>query len=261
MKLTNKFIIIIPLYNAKDLVERCIMSIATQKFDNLGIIIRDDISNDGSDKVVKNLLGNQNDEFQTNFMGKDIIYVRNSKKLYPVGNTYESVINYVDNRDAIIGVVDGDDSLSNINAISKVNNVYEGNKDLWLVWSQHSCSNGQSGQSKPLPPDNVIYNNRNYWSVSHFRTSKIGLFYKLSPEDLKDPFVNDSYYTFAGDAAFLFPFIEMCGNEHAEFIQESLYIYNNNLPTNEHNKNLNNAIKYGNYVRTNGKRYTKLISL
>ncbi len=40
MKLNNRFIIIIPLYNAKDLIESCLMSILTQTYDDLGIIIK-----------------------------------------------------------------------------------------------------------------------------------------------------------------------------------------------------------------------------
>jgi len=258
MKLNNKFIVVIPLYNAKDLVEQCLMSIITQDYDDVGIIIRDDISTDGTDKVVKKLLGTDNDEFQTNFMGKDVIYIRNKEKFYPVGNTYDSVINYVNNDDSIISVVDGDDMLSTNNAISKVVKIYEEKDNVWLVWSQHRNTNGSVGQSKPLPNDNVIYNHRNYWSVTHFRTSKKKLFHNIRKEDLIDPFTGGEWSSYAGDAAFLYPFIEMCGNEHSFFLNEVLYHYNNNLPTNEHNKNINNAVKYGNYFKQQGNKYKKL---
>jgi hypothetical protein len=39
-----------------------------------------------------------------------------------------------------------------------------------------------------------------------------------------DPFVDGSYYTYAGDAAFLFPFIEMCGNENHILMRFFMYI-------------------------------------
>jgi glycosyltransferase involved in cell wall biosynthesis len=261
MKIKNKFIIVIPLYNAKDLIEQCLMSIFTQTFDDLGVIIRDDMSIDGTDKIVKTLLGIENDMSKTNFMGKDVLYIRNTKKLYPVGNTYESVIKHVDNDNAIIGVVDGDDMLSDRKSIEKIYKIYEDNPNKWLVWSQHRNTNGSKGQSKSLPSDEVIYNNRNYWSVTHFRTSHIKLYYKLSKVDLLDPFIEDSYFTFSGDAAFLYPFIEMCGNEHSYFLNETLYHYNNDLPSNEHHKNLSNAIKYGRYIKENGKKYSQIRSL
>ncbi len=261
MKLTNKFIIVVPVHNAKDLIESCLSSIVHQSFDDLGIIIRDDISTDGTDEVIKEYLGITEDMIQTKMLGKDVIFVNNKFKLYPIGNTYESVMKYVDNKDAIIGVVDGDDSLIGSKAVQKVYDIYQEDPNRWLVWSQHVNQDGSTGQSTPMPPDSLIYESRTYWVVSHFRTSRVGLFHKLNPEDLKDPFVENSYYTYAGDAAFLFPFCEMAGNEHSYFLNEKLYLYNNNLPTNEHNKNVNDAIKYGTYIRQSGKKYTKLTNL
>ena len=261
MKLTNKFIVVIPLYNAKNLIEQCLMSIVTQDFKDVGIIIRDDISTDGTDLVVKKILGNDSDEFQTQLMGKDIIYIRNKEKFYPVGNTYDSVINYVDNDDSIIAVVDGDDMLSKRSSISTINKVYEDNDGAWLVWSQHRSSDGSPGQSKPLPSDEVLYSSRNYWSVTHFRTCKKSLYHKLDIKDLMDPFTDEKFSSFAGDAAFLFPIIEMCGNEHSYFLDEVLYHYNNDLPTNEHNKDVSNAVKYGSYFKHKGIKYKKLKSL
>lgn len=257
MKLTNKFIIIIPLYNAKDLIEICLSSILSQDFDDLGVIIRDDISTDGTDTIVRNFLNIKGDLVKTKYGNKDVLFIRNTEKMYPVGNTYDSVINYVNNDNAIIGVVDGDDSLTSSKAVNKINKIYE-EEDKWLVWSQHKNTNGSLGQSMALPSDETIYNNRNYWSVTHFRTSKAFLFKKIDKKDLMDPFIENSYYTFAGDAAFLYPFIEMSGNEKSYFLNEVLYLYNNELPTNEHRKSIDNAIKYGSYVKNNGKKYKKL---
>jgi len=258
MKLKNKFIIIIPVYNAKDLVEDCLMSILSQNFDDLGIIIRDDISTDGTDDVIRKLLEIEGDESLVKFNDKDVLFIRNANKLYPLGNTYESVINYVDNDEAIIGVVDGDDKLSSSNAVKIIYDLYE-KTDKWFIWAQHRKSSGSIGESKPLPLDTDIYLKRNYWSASHFRTSKAFLFKHLNPEDLKDPFVENSYFTYAGDAAFLFPFCEMCGNDKSYFLDEVLYFYNNELPTNEHIKSYENAVKYGSYIRNSGNRYEKLI--
>jgi glycosyltransferase involved in cell wall biosynthesis len=257
MKLYNKFIIIVPVYNAKNLIVDCLSSIFTQSFEDLGVIIRDDCSTDGTDIEIKKFLGVDGDEVISKFNNKDFIFIKNQKKLYPVGNTYESVINFVDNQESIIGVVDGDDKLYVRTAVSKINKVYE-NENKWMVWSQHQNSSGGIGSSKPLPENDIIYSSRNYWSVTHFRTSKCFLFHKLNKEDLMDPFDKDTYFKFCGDASFLYPFCEMCGNEKSFFLNEILYYYNNTLPTNEHNKNFNMAVKYGLHVKSNGKKYTKL---
>ncbi len=257
MKLNNKFIIIIPVYNAKDLIIECLSSIISQDFDDLGIIIRDDISNDGTDTIINDFFNMEGDDWKTNFEGKDILFIRNKTKFYPIGNTYDSVINHTSNDDAIIAVVDGDDRLSSSKSVKKIYDIYE-KYDKWLVWSQHRNTNGNVGQSRPLPTDDIIYSTRNYWSVTHFRTSKAFLFKKLNKNDMMDPFVENSFYTYAGDAAFLYPFIEMCGNEKSYFLDEVLYVYNNELPTNEHHKSIDNAIKYGNYIKNNGNKYYKV---
>ena len=73
-----------------------------------------------------------------------------------------------------------------------------------------------------------------------------------------DPFDNSGYYKFCGDAAFLFPFIEMSGNEKSFFLNEVFYHYTDNSPLNEHNKNVQSAITYGNFIRQKGNRYKKL---
>lgn len=257
MKLTNKFIIVVPVYNAKDLIKTCLSSILNQNFDDLGVIIRDDMSTDGTDVEIRTFLGLSDDNSFTEYNGKNVLFIRNEEKFYPVGNTYDSVMNYVDNDDAIIGVVDGDDSLISPEAVNKIFEIYQ-EEGKWLVWSQHMNSNGSRGQSNSLPPDDVIYSTRQYWSVSHFRTSRLFLYKYLDKNDILDPFVENSYFTYAGDAAFLFPFMEMCGNDKSYFLDEVLYLYNNELPTNEHNKDVNNAIKYGSYIRHSGTRYNKL---
>jgi hypothetical protein len=76
------------------------------------------------------------DFWKIEFNGKDIIYIRNTTKFYPIGNTYDSVINYTSDDNSIIAVVDGDDRLSNSKAVNRISYVYD-TENKWLVWSQH----------------------------------------------------------------------------------------------------------------------------
>ena len=259
MKLKNKIVIVVPVYNVENLITQCLVSILNQTFNDLGIIIRDDLSTDKTKEIIRNFFGitGVDSTHFLKFKNKDIIYIENQKKLYPCGNTYESVLNYIENKDTIVGVVDGDDKLSDNFCLEKINSIYE-EKKVWMVWTQNKPSSGQPGFSKKLPPDEIIYSSRNYWSVSHFRTQKTLLFHNLIKEDLIDPFDKNSYYKFCGDAAFLFPFIEMCGNQKSFFLDEIFYNYNDNLPLNEHNKDVQSAITYGNFIRQKGNRYKKL---
>jgi len=124
-KLSNKFIIVIPLYNVKNLIIECLDSIFNQSYSDLGVIIRDDVSNDETTEIIKNYFSIDSDILNFKFKNKDVIFIKNKNKLYPVGNIYDSVINYVNNLDSIIGVVDGDDYLIDSDAVSKIEKIYK----------------------------------------------------------------------------------------------------------------------------------------
>lgn len=261
-KLHNKFVIIIPNYNVENLIEASIRSVVAQNFVDVGIIIRDDMSTDRTPEVLEGMLKiNGREEKRTNYLGRDILYFRNSRKFYVAGNTYDSVVNHVDNPEAIIGVLDGDDMLMDLSALDKIYRVYQ-EKKVWQVWTQHQAiskiQDKTSGWSSALPCDEEIYAHRNYWAVSHFRTCKAWLFNYLNPEDLKDPFQNSPYCQYAGDASLTYALTELCANEKSYFLDEVLYLYNDNLPLNDHNIALETQKKYADYLRNYQQKYKKI---
>lgn len=263
-KLGNKFIIVVPCYNVENLIESSIRSIIAQSFEDVGIIIRDDMSTDRSPDIVADLFQiNGIDEIKTTFLGRDVLFIRNQQKFYGAGNTYDSATNYVNNPESIIGTVDGDDMLIDIHTLAKVNQIYQ-DKQVWQVWSQHQAisriQKDIRGWSAPLPSDKEIYDHRNYWSVSHFRTCKAWLFDYLQQEDLRDPFLNQPYCQYAGDASLTYALTELCGNERSYFLDEILYLYNDNLALNDHNIGLKEQEKYATYLRRSQRKYEKLIS-
>lgn len=261
MRLSNKFIIVIAVYNGASCIINAIESVIMQKFDDLGIIIRDDASNDGTPIIIKNFLGMPDSTNHIKFQGKDVLIIKNETKLYGGGNTYDSAINNVCNRESIIGVLDGDDCLLDDCAVQKINRIYE-ERNMWQVWSQHYPKSKihllKDGYSNPLPDDLFLYSSRDYWSVSHFRTCKAWLFNHIERADLIDPFDNYPFYRYAGDAAFLYPLIELCGNERCFFLNEPLYLYSDDLMTNDHNKSKENMEKYTLHLKNVAKRYQKL---
>jgi len=262
-KLTNRFIVIIPVCNAGNLIRRAIQSVINQDFYDLGIIIRDDCSTDNTGTLITEMLSiNGVTAQQATLKRRNIIFIRNSHKLYPAGNIYESVQNLVENKEAIIGVVDGDDELIVPDAVSEIYKVYE-QQQKWLVWSQHQpkslLSKKQTGYSSGLPANETIYSTRDYWAVSHFRTCKAWLFDKIHREDLNDPFTDIPFMKMASDAALLYPMIEMCGNERSYFLNKVLYLYNDLLPTNESSLYKNDLEKYINHIRNDKDKYLTLI--
>ena len=256
MKLTNDFIIVIPVWNAEHFIIDALLSVFHQDYTNLGVIIRDDMSTDNTPQIIERVLGiDGKKNTHTKHKGKDVIYVQNDKKLYGGGNTFESVRSYVENPEAIIGVVDGDDRLLTQDAVSRVKKHYD-EMDIWMLWTQHKSTSGRDGKSCPIP-ENYLDLNREYWSVDHFRTSKAWLFNKINRYDMIFPLTNE-YYPVCGDAAFLFPTIEMVGIERSYFLDEELYLYRDNITTNDMYVDLLGSRKYAKFIRHNGTRYYKL---
>ena len=67
----------------------------------------------------------------------------------------------------------------------------------------------------------------------------------------------DQYSPECGDAAYLYPLVEMCGRDRTLFVDEVLYHYRDNLSTNEHRGKYNKAVEYGLRLKTL-KPYKKL---
>ena len=258
-QLTNDFITVVPVWNGEETIIRTLDSILGQNYEDLGVIIKDDLSDDRTPEVLMDYFGIHPDgPIRFRFEARDILWIRNSVKMYGGGNTYEAVINHTANSNAIVGVVDGDDRLVRSDAFEKISRVYK-EQDKWLVWSQHQLRSGKPGYSSSLPDDDRIYTDRNYWAVSHFRTCRAWLFRHVHRQDLMDPFLPGTFMKVACDAALLYPMIEMCGNEKAYFLDEILYQYEDQLPTNEGNFYPELVTRYSNYIRTQGNRYSRLI--
>ena len=263
--LHNKFIVIIPCFNAETTIKDSILSVLEQDFNDLGIIIRNDGSSDLTDQIIKDIFGIDVNgfEFYIKYKTRDVIYIKNTKKLYAGGNTYDSVIQFVNNPYSIIGIVDGDDYLLTVDAVSTVYHAYMNNPGKWLIWSQHASRERDKwnmvGYSKPVPPDEVIYSSRKYWAISHFRTCLAGLFNLIDPNDLADPLNLSHYAKVCGDASFLYPIMELCGNKRSLFLNLMLYYYNDGIPSNDYQVYRSEIEFYRSYFE-NKKQYKQLES-
>ena len=245
MGLNNKFIITMPVWNAGRLVEKAILSVLKQDFDDVGLIIRNDVSTDGTGKIIKDFIGIDGTTTQsTRMMNVDIIYIHNDEKLYAPGNVYESVLNYVKNDDAVIGVVDGDDILVRDDVLSIVHDVYE-KMNKWVVWTQYKPSAGKIGHCKMIPEN--YKGARRHWVSSHFRTAKAFLYKKIKKEDLMK---DDTYFKRAGDLGLMYPLIEMAGYDRCYFLNTVCYQYNNTLPTNDHALGLSEQVEIAGYIQS-----------
>lgn len=217
-------IIVTTLYNAEDYVEKCIGSLMGQNYKDFTCYITDDISTDNSVEKVKNMI-NGDDRF---------ILIENKEKFYQPGN-YDQVIRYNEKiaDDEVIVEVDGDDWLPDSKTLSRVADVYS-NSDVWIANGSFRYSNGSPGFASKQTIDENLRKSR--FTASHIRTWRAFLWRNIKVEDLK----NDEglYWPVTGDLAFMFPMLEMSGQEHYKFMNDVNYIYNEENPLNDHKVDL-----------------------
>ncbi len=178
----------------------------------------------------------------------------NEKKLYQAGN-FDKVIRYNKNisDNEILIEVDGDDWLPNSNIFTKIHEIYL-DENVWITNGSFRFSNGQFGfSSKQKINENL---RKAEMTCSHLRTWRAFLWRAIREEDLKDE--NGNYWQWSGDLCFMFPMLEMSGDEHYKFIPEILYTYNCDNPINEHKVDINMVNNHASRIRAK-EPYKKLI--
>lgn len=218
----NKFIIVVPVYNAGEFIEKCMKSIFSQNYNNFDIIVIDDCSTDNTYDILKKIKNNYNIPFNL---------LRNEIRLRsPLENWIKGIEFCSKDKEDIIITVDGDDYLANDNVLSYLNNIYQ-DENIWMTYGQFEpLSRTYSHYCKPIP-DTRTYRKSGKWLTSALRTVKRKLFDKIDRNDLKTE--DGEYYKVSGDSAYMYPIIEMSGKKHIKFIDEVLYMYNDLYPGNE----------------------------
>ena len=235
-------IILTTTYNCENYVEKSLLSIMGQRFKDFKCYITDDLSNDNTvDVIIKTISGD--DRF---------ILIENKQKMYQPGN-YDQVIRGLDIPDNEICVeIDGDDWLPNSNVLSFINEVYQ-DKNVWMTSGSFKYNDGRPGFANP--PKSFTNVRKQTFTLSHMRTWKSWLWKKIKEEDLKDN--SGNYWSVAGDLSFMFPMLEMSGENHFKFISDVLYIYNESNPLNDHKVNMSKVSSTVNIIR-NKQQYNLL---
>jgi glycosyltransferase involved in cell wall biosynthesis len=227
-------IILTTTYNCENFVEKSLLTIMTQRFKDFKCYITDDMSTDNTvDIIRKTILGDER-----------FILIENKQKMYQPGN-YDQVIRGLNIPDDEICVeIDGDDWLPNSNVLSFIDEVYK-DDNVWMTSGSFKYHDGRPGFANP--PKRFVDVRKQTFTLSHMRTWKSWLWKKIKEEDLKDD--SGDYWSVAGDLSFMFPMLEMSGENHFKFIPDVLYIYNESNPLNDHKVNMGKVSSTVNIIR------------
>lgn len=243
----NKFLVIVPVHNSFDWIERCLDSIFIQKYEDFNVMVIDDHSTDGTWDKINNY---------------DFNKARNSIRNGSGLENIKKGIDYMNpSPDTIIVTVDGDDYLADHSVLSYLNATYS--EDIWMTYGQYKPLSGKyKGICQPLEynvtfdekGEKVInqltsdtYRRSGAWVTSHLRTFRAWLWRRIDDDDLRDK--DGKYFKIAWDLAFMYPMIEMAGS-HVKFINEVLYYYNDLNPSCDGTVNPKIQIETGKYIQS-----------
>jgi glycosyltransferase involved in cell wall biosynthesis len=220
----NKFVFVIPYFNAAEDMSKTIHSMMSQSYDNWRAILINDISTDDGPNLVKSIC-------ESSYCRSKFSLVNNTEKQGEVRNTLNSIQNIDD--DEIVCRLDGGDWLVENDLLWMLNQVYQ-NQNCAVAWTAHRWGYTTRNISGPmnLGKNQTVY--QHPWVSSHLKTFRCEQLRKVPHAN----FMTDDgqYIMIACDQAIFLPMMHISALEGKEmnFLPIVGYHYNIDLG----NKNL-----------------------
>ncbi len=220
----NNFLIFSPFFNASPYIQRCQESILNQDYPNWNVLFIDDASTDNGFELLED-----NPKF---------IKIRNQNNLGLLHNYVNYLAKFAKDDDIIV-CLDGDDALYSNDVLSYLNGFYNENHCL-VTFGQSIWTDGRKGFARPYTESEFQNLRHSPWVGVHLRTFKYKCFKEMMNQDPNFFCFKDSqgdYYSMTGDAAIMYPLMEIAGFDKVKYIDKILYLYNINNPISDHRKN------------------------
>lgn len=215
----NRFVFVVPCYNAEKTIERMLMSVFFQTYDNWLILIRDDMSTDNTVEIVKSVCekncvpwlihskklsgrGEYKEYFDEDAESQEpkVFLVSNDEKYWEVKNVLSMIRDEYVKEDDIICRLDGDDFLCNLCALQDINIAYE-QSEAECLWTAHRWADTWQNISQALPDGADVYSHP--WVTSHMKTFRKSLITDVNEENFRGE--DGDYIKRAGDQAIYLP--------------------------------------------------------
>ncbi len=245
----REFVILIPSYNNIKYYQKNLDSVYSQTYSKYRVVYIDDLSPDGTGEAVQEYVSK---------LGKDPIttIIRNQDRKLALANIYYNIHSQCQDHEIIV-MLDGDDQLANPNVLNILNEKYK-NNDIWMTYGDCYFINEKvrCHWSQAMKDTEIELNRFREWNgaPTHLRTFYTWLFKKIKLDDL---LYEGDFYKMTYDVAILMPMIEMAGFHHM-FIDEVLYLYNDNNPISDHRIDQQLQLDLNKYIRTKLVKYHPL---
>lgn len=200
----NNFSFVAPMYNASKYVGQMLSSITAQSYEDWRVILIDDCSSDeerkASQKIISSFqellknLGKNPDKIKVHWNADDL----SRGKQWEVSNVLFGISQCKD--DDIICRIDADDWLTEIDALSTLNFVYN-HSNADAIWTSHRWGFSDKNISGPMPNDVDPY--KYPWVSSHLKTFRKNLLNDVKDENFRGE--DGNYIRRAGDQAIYLP--------------------------------------------------------
>jgi len=240
-KQEQKIVVITPLYNAQDYIDRCIQSVTAQDYDNWEMYIIDDCSSDNTLEILKTY-----DDYRINI-------IKRSQNMGAVFNQIQTIQSVCRPND-IVMLIDGDDALINNPQIFQMyNNLYDGSTEFTYgsCWSevdniplvaQHYPE--QIKQSKEYRKHKFNWN----MPYTHLRTFQARLVLNSDSDVFRD--ADGNWYKAGGDGAVFYEALENADPNKVKVVTDIVYLYNDKNPLNDYKVNAEEQTRNANHILT-----------
>jgi glycosyltransferase involved in cell wall biosynthesis len=221
----NKFVFVVPYYNAIDDISKTIYSMMAQSYENWRAILINDVSSDGGENLVQQIC--ESSPIHKN----KFTLINNNEKYGEVRNTLASIENIED--EEIVCRLDGGDWLLENDLLWILNQIYQ-NEKCAVTWTAHrwGYTNQNISGNLRLQARQTVY--QHPWVSSHLKTFRCKQLKKVPKANF---FTQDGQYIMiACDQAIFLPMMHLSIMEGKElnFLPLTAYHYNIDLG----NKNL-----------------------
>ena len=162
-------------------------------------------------------------------MKDKITIVKNTERIYSLGNRYKAVTQYC-KEDEIVIDLDADDELIGCQVIKIFNMMYQSKRNVWLAYSNHltyddGLRHPMIGISRLLEPEYFSKHTLRLhnFTMHNLRSFSRRLFMKIDEKYFKNE--NGSFYRWVADSFIYFALAEMAGPERIVLTEELVEKY------------------------------------